>query len=241
VKLLTTLAVCVLLLALVATGCDQDAIRGSGNVVEEQRPVSGFRGVHLAGIGTVTITLGDQEALTIEAEDNLIQYFETEVLDDVLWIGQQDNTNLRPRDPINFYLTATELNSISVSGSGEVQAPPLSAERFSIATSGSGSIAIHNLSANSLEVTVSGSGETKIAGGDVASQDVNISGSGEYDARDMASATAVVHVSGSGEAIVRARDQLEVTSSGSGSLRYAGNPTLTENVTGSGKIQHIGD
>ena len=240
-KLLTTLAVSVLLLALVATGCDQNAIRGSGNVVEEQRPVSGFRGVHLAGIGTVTITMGDQEALTIEAEDNLLQYLETEVLDGVLWIGQQDNTNLRPRDPINFYLTVTELNSIAVSGSGEVKAPPLSAEQFSVATSGSGTIKIQNLNADSLDVAVSGSGETNVAGGEVRSQDVSISGSGQYDARDMSSATAVVHVSGSGKAIVWARDKLDVAISGSGSVRYVGNPALTENVSGSGSIEHIGD
>lgn len=61
-KLLVTLGLCVLVLALLAAGCDQNAIRGSGKVVEEQRPVSGFQGVHLSGIGTVTITMGDQEA-----------------------------------------------------------------------------------------------------------------------------------------------------------------------------------
>jgi len=241
VKLRIALAVCILVLALLATGCDLNTIRGSGKVVEEQRPVSGFHAVHVAGTGSVNITLGVQEALTIEAEDNLLEYFETEVRDGVLWIEQRDNTSLRPRDPINFFVTAKELDTIAVSGSGEVKAPPLSVEGFSIALSGSGKIAIQDLVAKSLEVSISGSGEADIAGGEIESQHVIISGSGEYDARNMASAMATVRVSGSGAATVWARDQLEATVSGSGDVRYVGSPTLTKNVSGSGSIQRIGD
>ena len=228
-----------LALALGVQGCT--TVSGSGDVVEEERPVSGFSGVHLAGIGTVTIKLGDQEALVIEAEDNLLEYFETGVRNDTLWIEQQDNTNLRPKEPVNFYVTMKSLDAIAVSGSGEVKAPPVSAERFSLDISGSGDIEIEDLDADSLEVTISGSGTATIAGGGVETQDVKISGSGEYNARDLESVTVDVSVSGSGMATVWARDQLEVNISGSGDVRYAGNPTLNQNVSGSGDVEQIGE
>jgi predicted small secreted protein len=228
-----------LALALGVQGCN--TISGSGDVVEEERPVSGFSGVHLSGIGTVTIELGDQEALVIEAEDNLLEYFETGVRNGTLWIEQQDLTNLRPKEPVNFYVTMKSLDSIAISGSGEVKAPPVSAERLSLDVSGSGDIEIEDLDADSLEVTISGSGTASIAGGGVETQDVNISGSGEYDARNMESATTNVRISGSGEATVWASDQLQVDVSGSGDVRYAGNPSVNENVSGSGDVVRIGE
>jgi hypothetical protein len=228
-------------LALGIQGCDFNAVRGSGNVVEEERSVSGTSGIHLAGLGTVTIELGDQEALRIEAEDNLLEYFETEVRGGTLWIEQQENKNLRPKEPVNFFVTAKTLDSLALSGSGEIIVPPVSAERFSLDLSGSGEIDINDLDADSLEVTISGSGDVNIAAGAVESQDVDISGSGEYDARDMESASADVRVSGSGKATVRASNHLQVDVSGSGDVRYAGNPTVDSDVSGSGDVERIGD
>ena len=231
----------VLVLALAVQGCDFDAVRGSGNVIEEDRSVSGFHGVHLAGIGTVVIEFGDGEALRIEAEDNLLEYFETGVRNGTLWIELQDDVNLRPKEPVNFFVTAKVMDAIAVSGSGEVSVPPVSAERFSVDVSGSGAVKIEDLEAESLDVSISGSGDADIAGGAVDGQDVKISGSGKYDANAMQSVSANVTVSGSGKATVRASDHLQVNINGSGDVRYAGNPTLDQKVTGSGDVKRIGD
>ena len=51
-------------------------LRGSGRMAEEERPVSGIIGVDLATFGDLTIEVGEQEGLSIEAEDNLIPYCE---------------------------------------------------------------------------------------------------------------------------------------------------------------------
>ena len=50
-----------------------ETITGSGNVVTENRPVSGFDGVSHTGIGRVIITQGEEESLTIEADDNILE------------------------------------------------------------------------------------------------------------------------------------------------------------------------
>jgi hypothetical protein len=54
-------------------------VRGSGNVVEETREVSGVSGVELATLGTLHVEIGESESLRIEAEDNLLEYIETDV------------------------------------------------------------------------------------------------------------------------------------------------------------------
>ena len=111
-------ALVVLVMALSALGCVcgpisfgtggfgwPGTVRGSGQVVEEERPVSGVTGVELATFGDLTIELGDEEELRIEAEENLIPYFDTEVRGGVLVIKQRPNVRLVSRRPVNFYLT----------------------------------------------------------------------------------------------------------------------------------------
>ena len=62
------------LLIVTATGCEsdsEDAVRGSGDIVTEVREVSGFSEVHLEGSGDVVVEIGENESLTVEADDNL--------------------------------------------------------------------------------------------------------------------------------------------------------------------------
>ena len=216
-------------------------VRGSGKVVEEERSVSDFTGVALSGIGNLYIEVGDEEALRIEAEDNLLPYLETEVRGTTLEITTRENVNLLPLRPINFYLTVKALDTITVSGSGHAEAPGLQAEQFFATVSGSGSVKMAGLEAEALTATVSGSGGLDIAGGEVEMQDITLSGSGKYEAKGMESAEADVRLSGSGSATVRVRDRLDVTISGSGSVRYVGDPTVRETVSGSGGVSQIGD
>ncbi|HEX6384545.1 MAG TPA: DUF2807 domain-containing protein, partial [Anaerolineae bacterium] len=74
------------ILALSACTINARDIRGSGTVVRDDRPVAGIRGVTLATLGDMTIELGDEESLVVEAEDNLLPYPETEVRSGILTI-----------------------------------------------------------------------------------------------------------------------------------------------------------
>jgi hypothetical protein len=217
------------------------AVRGSGDVVEETRDVSGFTGVSLETIGDLYIEVGEQEGLLIEAEESLIPYIETEVQNDVLEIGTASGVNLRPSEPIRFYLTVEELDSIKLAGSGDIEAPDLEAGRFSVTISGSGEVDMGDLYADSLEIAISGSGDLEISGGEVEDQEISISGSGGYDARDMQSAEARLHISGSGSAVVWVSERLDASISGSGTVRYVGSPAVEVRASGSGSVEQIGE
>jgi len=203
--------------------------------------VGDFTGVALAGIGELTIEVGERESLRIEAEDNLIQYFETEVRNGTLEIGIRDGVNLNSTRPVRFYLTVEELDTVVLSGSGNIEAPDLEAQRFSVTISGSGDVEMGDLSADILNVTISGSGNLDIAGGRVEEQDITISGSGEYQAGDLSSESVQITISGSGNATVWATESLDVRISGSGSVNYYGNPRTTFSGSGSGKLRSLGN
>jgi hypothetical protein len=238
-----------------------DVVRGSGDVAEEVREVSGFRGVELATQGEVIIELGDEEGLRIEAQENLLPYFTTEVRTGVLRIDQQPGRQIRPTEPVRFYVTAQELDTLIISGSGNIRAPGLEAPELRITIAGSGNVHTGDLDADELNVEISGSGnvetgavraevlrvdipgsgDVQIEDGQVEEQGIEISGSGDYSARDLASAAAEVSISGSGAATLRVEDRLRVSISGSGDVRYAGSPEVDRSISGSGDVEQIGD
>ena len=136
-------ALAVLLLAIACLPCalvGWPIVRGSGNVVEEEVDVSGFNAVELACSGDLTIVLGDEEGLRIEAEDNLIAYMDIRVEGDTLRIGYKPAVWLLNTRPVRFYVTAKSLDTVLLAGSGDITAPDMEGDRVSVRISGSGDI-----------------------------------------------------------------------------------------------------
>jgi Putative auto-transporter adhesin, head GIN domain len=215
-----------------------DIVRGSGNVQTETRTVRNFSKVELRDQGTLVIEQGATEALTIEAEDNLLPLLTSTVDNGTLVLDEQDNTILRPKKEIRYRLSVKDLREIQVSGSGNVEVAKLQADQLVLDISGSGNLTIGQLTASSLTVDLSGSGDADIAG-TVTDQQVEISGSSDYRAENLASKTATVKVSGSGNARVHVAETLKARVSGSGDIEYLGTPKLDSDASGSGDIRHV--
>jgi hypothetical protein len=231
-------------LCFVLSGCSNfewgnNSVKGSGNIVSETRKVSQFDRVSVSGSGQLSIVQGDEEGLSIEADDNLLPLIKSEVGGGLLRIGPED-INLRPTKPIHYQLRLKNLKELHLSGCVEAEAPSIKADRLLVSISGSGSLRVPKLEASSLEARVSGSGDIQLAG-KAGQQRVGISGSGNYSAGECDSQTTTVHVSGSGDATVWAREGLEAEVSGSGDIGYYGSPQATTHVSGSGRIHSLGN
>ena len=110
----------------VVTG--RQTIDGSGVLALEHRQVGDFTGVILSGPGniltatsTVHIDQSGQTSAQVEAEDNLLQHLRTTVRGGNLEISTPDGIDLRPTLPIEFDLTVTALDTIALSGVGDVE------------------------------------------------------------------------------------------------------------------------
>jgi len=204
-----TLTILVAVLALVTMACELSGIlvennaitgeRGSGNVVEETRPISGVTGVELATIGNVIIEIGEKESLRIEAEDNLMKFFETNVRGDTLKIGTNPSTvNLRPTKPVYFFLTVKELEQVIISGSGDIQVPDLESGQFNVDIGGSGDISMGDLDADKFYIAIGGSGDVSAGRVKVPSIRVKINGSGDITLMDLKADDLSLSVNGSG-------------------------------------------
>ncbi len=216
-------------------------IKGSGNVVTEERDVSGFDSVALSGFGKVIITQGDKESLTVETDDNLMQYIETEVRGGTLELGfTGDDILLRPSKSIIFRLSVIELTALDSSGAGKFEIDELDADRLEVTLSGAGDIRIDSLTATDLVVTVGGAGNVKVAG-EVETQEVNLDGLGNYNAPDLESQAATVRIGGAGSVGIWVHDTLDVVISGAGNVEYYGSPDVTQDISGVGSVKSRGD
>ena len=217
-------------------------VRGSGNIITEDRSVSNFNSISMSGSGEIIITQDDEESLTVEVDDNIMQYIITEVKGKTLHLGFDTSKfkSVSPSRQVKYNLKLKDLIGLTVSGSGKVESESIETDDLDIKISGSGDVKIDSLTAEKLDVDIKGSGDFNLAG-EVNSQDINISGSGNYNAGDLQSETVKLNISGSGNATVWATELFDVRVSGSGNANYYGKPTVNSSISGSGKINSLGE
>ncbi|MGD9140933.1 MAG: DUF2807 domain-containing protein [bacterium] len=244
--------------------CTLDAgetrVGGSGHVVESERAVSGVTGVHLATFGDLRIMIADREEFVIEAEDNLIEYIETEIRGGILHIETRRHVSIKPKKKVRFYLTLKELDTVRISSSGDILAPYVETERLDVGISSSGDLVmkgvdatqvyiklsssgdadIGRIEARDLDIGISSSGDVTIEDGAVRFQEIRISSSGDYIAEDVRSENAQVSISSSGDAYIHVDGKLNASLSSSGSLYYTGHPSATVTASSSGRARRVG-
>jgi hypothetical protein len=233
----------VIIAALVIGACginvNIDVEKGSGNVVTEARSVSGFDKVDLSGIGDVTLVQGEEEGLSIEAEDNVIKHITTEVRDGTLYLGF-NNKAIIPTRPVKFNLSMRTVHGLNTTGASNIKSATVNTDALEIGISGTGNIQLDKLTADKLTINVSGAGNCQVEG-TVNSQKISLSGAGNYEGEDLQSKTAEVNISGIGRVTLWTTDNLDVTISGTGGVDYYGTPQITQQISGVGQINHKGN
>lgn len=213
--ILTAMAAGTLLLSACGFGLPL-AVVGSGNVAKESRTISGFSKVDLSGVGDLTIDVNGSEALTIEADDNIMPLIETEVRGDMLHIGLKRGTTIQRATRLHYTLSAKQLSGMTVSGAGNVTASNIDSSNMEVVTSGAGRISM--------------SGKATV-------QTITLSGAGDFQGENLQGETANVTTSGVGRAVVNAGKTVNVTISGAGSVEYIGNPQVTQQISGVGSVK----
>lgn len=192
-----------------------ERIRGSGKMATEMRDVSGFTAIRVNNSTDIDITIGEKFSVELEAEDNLLEIIETEVVRGELRITTADGYNVWSRRGSRLTITMPSLDGIKISGSSDLRAQGISGDEFTIEINGSGDI---ELSGKAEEV------------------EIEIRGSGDIDARDFHATNVEIDIRGSGDVKISVEEQLWVNISGSGDITYYGNPKVKKRIRGSGDL-----
>lgn len=215
-----------------------ERIEGNGKMTKQTRSVGSYTGIASSGFWDVMIAYGESNTITVEGDENLLQYIETEVEGGKLSIKTKGKVNLRSRNKVTVYVSLTRMTNISLSGSGDIMGEGKfrneGTTEFHI--SGSGSIRMNFDKVGTAEVSISGSGNLQLVGS-AHTVNARISGSGNADCSEVISDDATAHISGSGNIKLNANKSVDASISGSGNVTYKGVATdIKKHVSGSGRL-----
>ncbi len=213
-------------------------ISGSKNIISENRDVNDFSGIDVSLSAEIILIQGDDESLSIEADDNIMSYIQTTMQNGVLNISTTPNTTITPSQPIKITLSFITLNNINTSGSTTITADGLNLETLTIDTSGSTNIVATDVRLDTLTIESSGSSQVQLSG-IVASQTIEISGNGVINNFELVTETTSINVGGNGQIFVNVADTLAVDISGNSEISYMGSPLVTRSISGNGTITQV--
>ncbi|MEZ0327709.1 MAG: head GIN domain-containing protein [Fimbriimonas sp.] len=250
-------------LATVLVGCNivtkissnTRSLQGTGPVKSETRTVTDFDKLEVGGNFQVVVKVGPSTSVKLEAQENLVKAIEAKVEGGVLKVASEEN--LVSDKPILVTITTPKL--VSVSGSGAVSlnvegiqgtgfradlsgASKLkaagTADEVKLEGSGGAEIVWDGLTSKSLAVSMSGGGSTLVSGSS-DSLALDMSGGSTFKGEKFATKAATADTSGGCSVVVNAKDTLSIHSSGGGSIRYIGNPTLSQDVSGGVEVSRV--
>lgn len=219
--------------------CDDDVIRGRGDVITQFRVVSTFDAVQVNGDFEVYLTQGPGQEVRLEGQDNVLDAITTQVDGRELEIKFKPFVNVRNHTPIRVYITNPTLAGLDLSGSSRAEGQtPWTVDNLNLKVSGSGSLSLDVREANEVESRISGSGSINLSG-DAEDFESEISGSGNVRAFGLVTKRADARISGSGNCEFTVTQSLNARISGSGNVRYKGEPAVNVSVSGSGKVTRV--
>lgn len=218
----------------------QKRIKGNGNMTTITRTTSDYDTVSFAGSFDYVLVSGKEGKITIEGEENLLEYIVTEVKNGNLSIKTQNKISLQTSRNRTIKITVPfeDISAVSLAGSGDLWSDNLiSAQRFKVSVAGSGDAKLL-VNASSIEASVAGSGEMELKG-KTNGLKVNVAGSGDFKGYNLDANDVDISVTGSGDAKITCNGHLKARVTGSGDIKYRGNPkTEDSKVVGSGSISN---
>ena len=213
--LLITLAVIIIIIFFIKNNLTNNNIQGSGNIISESRELNNFTSITLLGSIDVNIKTSESNNCVVVADDNLIPYIKTEVVNNKLNISLNESYSSEEKLVVN--INTPNYDEVSLSGSGNIN--------------------ILDFKDNNLSLNISGSGNIT-GNGEVETLVVKINGSGNLMSKEIKSKSATITINGSGDGEVFAIDSISAKINGSGNIKYFGNPENVDSIiNGSGNIK----
>lgn len=228
--------------AFVLTFAEPAAARtvGSGTVATEVRPASDFDAIAASASIDVVVRQAAKEAVTVEAEDNILPLVETVVeaagSGRRLVIRFKRGESISTRKPVKVTVDVVRLGAVSMAGSGDLDVQALKTPALKVSLAGSSDARFAGLATEAFELSISGSSDV-VAAGNARRVSLSIAGSGDAKMGKLMADDVSISIAGSGDAEVHADRSLEVSAAGSGDVVWSGNATQVKSrIAGSGSV-----
>jgi len=224
-KVVSILAAILVSVSLSSCFFDLDSIKGSGNVVTQDRSLPQFSNVHVESGLSLTIERGDATKVVVEADDNLQQHVQTTVENGTLYLSVDGNSFRNAT--MNVTVTMPTVNKIEADGGSSVNSRnTLFGNDITVVTDGGSEV---KLDLESERVTAeSESGSSLTLRGKALTLKASSDSGSSLDAEELIANDVVAEASSGSSASVRPAVSLKASASSGASISYSGNP---QNVT----------
>lgn len=191
-----------IILSSLISACSARVMRGSGEIVSEERNVASFDRIDVCCGMHLYLEQGETTSVEIETDDNLLPEIDTQVIAGRLNVNWEDNyfeTNYRPSQPVNVYITVSDVRSVELSGGGKLFTSSFEADRFDLSISGGGFADIDELTATTFDVDLSGGSDLTVNQIETGRIDISMSGGGNTDVAGLQTNQLNINSSGGGE------------------------------------------
>jgi hypothetical protein len=222
-KNLKILSIAILCLGITACidGQMRRTVYGNNHVVKRDRQAGSFNGVRVSTGINVYLKQGDNESISVEADENLHEYIRTEISGGTLNV--YSDANIRKAEMKNVYVTMKNIELLKTTSAGDIIGQtPIKTDDLELSASSAGDIKLEAYVKN-LKVDISSSGSVTISGeGD--SLNADLSSAGDLNAYDFKVRDADVSASSAGDADIFVTEKLTARASSAGDINYNGDP-----------------
>ena len=228
-----------LIILVFASSCREIAgrrVRGSGNIITENRNETGFSGIDVSGAIDVYIKQDSTTSVKVEADDNIMEYIQVHTHGSTLEISTENNIRLKPSHKIKVYVTNPEFKELQVSGASSVRSENeiRSSGGFNIDLTGASEGKLE-LDAPRVSVHATGASHANLRGR-TKDFEGGASGASEIRSFDLLSENAEVDASGASSIEVFASVKIAGQASGASSVNYKGNAQVSVDKSGASSV-----
>jgi hypothetical protein len=184
---------------------------------DQVRNMPAFTSISVQGPISIVVDAGRTQSLTLRGDARFLREVTSEVVDGQLRLGVREKKNISWHGDPRVVITVPALRAVEVEGAGEIRLNQIRGERLDVNYRGAGSMNIN---------------------GQVKTFSMKAEGVGEVNAKAFAADDVDVVFRGIGDVKVTARNRLDATVEGIGSLTYYGKPrVINKSASGLGSVK----
>jgi hypothetical protein len=200
-------------------------VEGHGKVVTKERKTDSFTDVKVSSGIDVYLKQGNEESVSVEADENLHEYILTEVRGGVLNVYSE--YNIRRAEKMRVYVTMKEIRSVKTTSAGNVVGEsPINSDKLELSATSAGDIKL-DVHAKNIEIDISSSGDITVSG-ETDELRADLSSAGDLHAYNLSAREADISVSSAGNADVNVTDRITARASSAGDINYKGDPKFVD-------------
>ncbi|BBB61083.1 hypothetical protein UNDKW_2810 [Undibacterium sp. KW1] len=184
---------------------------------EQTRNLPTFKSIKTRSAFSLVVEVGKSQSVQVKGNERFVNNVITEVIGDELVISYKEKNSIKVSDNSQVIISIPELSRFKMEGAGKTVLNNLSGPHFALHYEGAGML---------------------VANGKVKSFILRAEGVGLVETKDLIAEQVDAHIEGIGSVSVNARDSLNASVQGIGSLIYYGRPrNVSKSVEGIGSVR----